>query len=391
MIDIDIARARADTPGCAHVVHFNNAGAALPPAQVTDAVIGHLRREATIGGYEAAAEAVPQIEHAYDAVAALIGCARDEVALIENATRAWDMAFYAQTFTAGDRILIGRCEYASNIIALLQMARRTGVQIDIVPDDEHGQISIPALRRMIDARVRLIALTHVPSDNGLVNPAAAVGVIAREYGVPYLLDACQSIGQMPVDVDAIGCDMLSATGRKFLRAPRGTGFLYVRRNLIERLEPPLLDQHAAVLTAIDAFTIRPDARRFENWESFVAGRIGLGVAADYALAWGLDAIGSRIAHLSGMLRDQLQTIPGVFVHDTGTVRSGIVTFTKKNEETTALNRRLRARGINTSVAAPAPARIVPNGSPPRAMVRASVHYYNTEAEVAQLCAAVEYD
>ena len=390
----DILRARADTPGCAQVAHFNNAGAALPPSCVTDAVIDHLRREAAIGGYEAAAEAAPQIERAYAAVAALIGCASGEIAMIENATRAWDMAFYAQTFAPGDRILVGRCEYASNIIAMLQVARRTGVQIDVVPDDEHGQICIAALRAMLDERVRLIALTHVPSDNGLVNPAAAVGVVAREFGVPYLLDACQSVGQMPVRVDEIGCDMLSATGRKYLRGPRGTGFLYVRRTLIEQLDPPFLDQHAAKLTGPDTFEIRPDARRFENWESFVAGRIGLGVAADYALGWGLDAIASRIAHLSAMLRGGLSSIPGVTVHDTGLSRSGIVTFTKIGEDPAALQRSLRARGINTSVASPALARIGPGcdggGGAPQPVLRASVHYYNSEAEVDRLCSAVAF-
>ena len=389
-MNIDILRARADTPGCTQVAHFNNAGAALPPSSVTDAVIGHLRREAAIGGYEAAAEAAPQIERAYDAVAALIGCARDEVALIENATRAWDMAFYAQTFAPGDRILVGRCEYASNIIAMLQVARQTGAQIEVVPDDEHGQISISALRRMLDGRVRLIALTHAASDNGLVNPAAAVGVIAREFSVPYLLDACQSIGQLPVRVDDIGCDMLSATGRKFLRGPRGTGFLYVRRALIEQLTPPFLDQHAAKLTGPNAFEVRCDARRFENWESFVAGRIGLGVAVDYALGWGLDAIASRIAHLAGLLRNQLCTIPGVTVRDTGLVRSGIVTFTKEGEDSATLQRWLKGRGINTSVASPAPARIDPGAAAPQPVVRASVHYYNTEVEVDQLCSALGY-
>lgn len=385
---IDILRARADTPSCAQITHFNNAGAALPPSSVTEAVISHLRREAAIGGYEAAAEAEPQIERAYDAVATLIGCARDEVAMIENATRAWDMAFYAQAFTPGDRILIGRCEYASNIIAMLQVARQTGVQIDIVPDDEHGQISIAALRRMLDARVRLIALTHAPSDNGLVNPAAQVGVVAREFGVPYLLDACQSIGQMPICVDDIGCDMLSATGRKYLRGPRGTGFLYMRRALIEQLTPPFLDQHAAKLTSPSTFEIRDDARRFENWESFVAGRIGLAVAVDYALGWGLDAIADRIAHLAGLLRDGLRMIPGVTVHDTGFLQSGIVTFTKNGENPAALQRRLKLRGINTSVAAPAPARIGAAGAAPLPVLRASVHYYNTGDEVDHLCSSV---
>ena len=385
---IDIARARADTPGCAHVLHFNNAGAALPPTAVIDAVGGHLHREAMIGGYEAAADALPLIERAYDAVAMLIGCARDEIAMVENATRAWDMAFYANAFRPGDRILIGQSEYASNVIALLQVANRTGARVELVPDDEHGQIDVDALAQMIDSRVRLIALTHLPSNNGLVNPAIAVGRVARHAGIPFLLDACQSIGQMPVNVDEIGCDMLAATGRKFLRAPRGTGFLYVRRTMLDRLDPPFLDQHAATLTGPQSYEIRHDARRFENWENFVAGRIGLGVAADYALGWGLESIARRITTLADALRAQLAALAGVTVHDKGVVRSGIVTFSKATEDPAALQRRLRASGINTSVASTMNARFEMVPAALSSVLRASVHYYNTEDEVALFSSAV---
>jgi selenocysteine lyase/cysteine desulfurase len=348
----------------------------------------HLAREAEIGGYEAADEAVVRVEHTYDAIASLLGCGRDEVALVENATRAWDMAFYALRFGPGDRILTGQAEYASNVIALLQVARRTGASVEVVPDDVHGQFSLVELRRMMDRHVKLIALTHVPSNGGLVNPASAVGAVARDAGVPFLLDACQSVGQMPLDVDELGCDMLAATGRKYLRAPRGTGFLYVRRRWIEEMEPPFLDLHAAAWTAPDAFEIRRDARRFETWEGFVAGRIGLGVAVDYALGWGLEATRERVSELARSLRAQLATIPGVVVHDKGIVRCGIVTFTKSSEDAPAVHRRLRAEGINTSISVPDHARfdMAVRGLP--ALVRASVHYYNTQEEVERFCSAV---
>ncbi|HEY2777860.1 MAG TPA: aminotransferase class V-fold PLP-dependent enzyme, partial [Gaiellaceae bacterium] len=223
---IDVERVRADTPGVAHVAHLNNAGSALPPRQVHDAVVDHLQREAEIGGYEAARERKDRWEHTYDALARLLNAEREEIAVIENATRAWDMAFYAFPFEPGDRILTGRAEYASNWIALKQVADRTGARIDVVPDDEHGQIDVTALESMLDDDVRLVSLVHVPTQSGLVNPAAAVGRLTRAAGVPLLLDACQSVGQLPVDVEELGCDILSGTGRKFLRGPRGTGFLY---------------------------------------------------------------------------------------------------------------------------------------------------------------------
>lgn len=385
---IDLDRVRADTPGCTNVLHFNNAGAALPPQPVLDAQIDHLRREAQIGGYEAAAEAEVQIQHTYDALATMLGCESDEIALVENATRGWDMAFYAMPFEAGDRILTSRSAYASNHIACLQVARRTGAEVEVVPSDATGQIDVQALRSMMDDRVRLIALTHVPTNGGLVNPAVDVGTVAQNAGVPLLLDACQSAGQMPLPVDELGCTMLSATGRKYLRGPRGTGFLYVQRDWIERLEPPLLDLHAATWTAPDDYEIQPDARRFETWESPVAGQVALGVAVDYALDQGLEAIFERVQDLAQTLRVALQEVPGVTVHDQGRVRCGITSFSAELAEASEIQHALRNRDINVSVSTPSSTRLDAEARALPDLVRASVHYYNTEAEIERFVAAL---
>ena len=385
---IDVARARGETPGCANVLHFNNAGAALMPAPVVEATVAHLRLEAGIGGYEAFARAEDHIERVYDSIARLINCRRDEIALIENATRAWDMAFYAFDFRPGDRILTANAEYASNYIAYLQVAKRTGAVVEAIADDDHGQISLAALEAAIDDRVRLISITHVPTNGGLVNPAAGVGRIARAAGVPYLLDACQSVGQMPIDVEAIGCDMLSATGRKYLRGPRGTGFLYVHRDLLERLEPPFLDLHAATWTAPDAYELRADARRFENWESYVAGKVGLGVAIDYALEWGLEAIRDRVYALAEALRARLGALPGVTLRDIGAERCGIVTFTLDGMSAHAVEVALERLAINVSTSSVAGTLLDMQTRGLEPVVRASVHYYNDEEEVERFASAV---
>ena len=384
----DVARARAETPGCTEVLHFNNAGSALPPQPVLDAQVDHLTQEAHLGGYEAEAYAADRLQHTYAAVARLIGAEAEEIALVENATRAWDMAFYGMDLGPGDHILTSAASYASNYIAMLQVAERTGASVQVVPSDARGQIDVHALRNAVDDRTALIALTHVPTNGGLVNPAAEVGAVAHEAGVPYLLDACQSAGQLPLDVGEIGCTMLSATGRKYLRGPRGTGFLYVQRNWIERLTPPLLDLHAATLTSPTSYRIRPDARRFETYEGHVAGKVALGVAVDYALDWGMEAIARRVRSLATALRETLQGQRGVTVYDAGVQQCGLVTFAVDGTDAEAIKQRLRTDGINVSVSTPSSTLLDAKARNLPTLVRASVHYYNTETEIERFAATL---
>lgn len=378
---LDVARARAETPGCRTVIHLNNAGAALMPLPVIKSVQDHLWLEATSGGYEAAAAAAGQIEHAYAAIARLIGGAPDEVALVENATRAWDMAFYALALRPGDVIVTGRAEYASNYLAFLQRARQDGIEIRVAPDDGSGRTDPDGVAALVDDRVRLIAITHVPTNGGLVNPAAEIGAVAARHGLPYLLDACQSVGQMPIDVDAIGCTMLSATGRKFLRAPRGTGFLWVHRDWIGRLHPPFIDLRSAEWTGPDTYVLRPDARRFENWESFVAGRIALGTAVDYAQDWGLDAISHRARSLADRLRNGLAALPGVTLHDKGSEKAAIVSFSLEGHDPSAVQKFCGERRINLSVSDIGSTRLDLAERGLHMINRASPHYYNSEDEI----------
>jgi len=384
----EIRRLRAETPGCAEVAHFNNAGSSLPPAPVLETHLAYLRREALIGGYEAQEEAQPRLDAVYAATARLVGgSGPDEVALFENATRAFDMALYAVPLAAGDVILTSTAEYHSMFVTYLHRARR-GVRVEVVPPDATGQLDVGALRKRLDARVRLIAMAHMPTNGGLVQPAEAVGEVAREAGIFFLLDATQTVGQIPLDVRRLGCHALAGTSRKYLRGPRGVGFLWVARDWIERLEPPLMEGHAAEWVEPDRYVIRPDAKRFEVWESNVAARLGFGAAIEYAQALGLERIWTRVQALAETLRARLAAVSGVTVRDLGVVRGGIVSFTVRGVDAARVKAALRAASINVTVS---PARgtlldMRARGLPE--VLRASVHYYNTDEEIDRLVADV---
>lgn len=351
------------------------------PCQVYDSVARHLALERDIGGYEAAYVAKGALDRFYHAFAELLRVHPDEIAYVENATRAWDMAFYALPLGEGDRIITHESEYASNYLAFLQMATRRGIAIDVAPSDQFGQIDVAALDKLMTPKTKLISVTHVPTQGGLVSPIHEVGRFAREHDLVFLLDACQSVGQLDIDVSAIGCHLLSGTGRKYLRGPRGTGFLYVSNEIIDRLDPPFIDLHAATWTAEQTFEVAPGARRFENWESYIAGRVGLAAAVDYALEIGLAGIEARVTYLANQLRQRLASTAGVTVHDLGEHKCGIVTFEKAGEAPAMLAERLRANRINISVSTKESAQLDFGRRRITELARASVHYFNTEDEI----------
>lgn len=386
---MNIDALRADTPGCTNRVHFNNAGASMMPQPVLQVLLDYITLESEIGGYEAEAANADQLAAFYTECAALLNADPGEIAYVENATRAWDMAFYGLPLKAGDRILTHASEYVSNYLAFLQLAEARGIEIDLVPSDDTGQIDVEAIPGMISDRTAVIAITHVPTQGGLVNPAEEVGRIAREHGLIYVLDACQSVGQIDLDVQKLGCDVLSGTGRKYLRGPRGTGFLYMRRGLADQTTPPFIDLRAATWSRDDGYEWAPGAKRFENWERYMAGQIGLGVAMRYAREIGLPAIEARVSEIASALRDALSDIPGVDVQDLGARKSGIVTFTKDGLLPRQVYEALGAQQMNTSVAQTTSARLdmVPRGLT-QGISRASVHYFNTHDEVARFAAAV---
>jgi selenocysteine lyase/cysteine desulfurase len=383
VVPTELDRWRADTPACTRLVHLNNAGAALVPRPVQSTILDHLALEQEIGGYEAADARRQELREAYASMGRLLGTSARNIALVQNSTVAFAQAISAFEFKAGDIILTSRSDYASNQIMYLSLAQRRGVEIVRAPDAPEGGIDPDAAHRLIrERRPSLVALTWIPTNSGLVQPVEAIGRICRSAGVPYLVDACQAVGQLPVDVSKLQCDYLSGTARKFLRGPRGLGFLYVSDRMLEAgAHPTLVDMHGADWTDADAFTLNPDARRFETWEFAFALVLGLGAAAEYALHAGVEKTGRRAWELAEYARSQLAAIPGVRILDRGPELCAIVTLAVNGRDTTDIKLALRARGINTSSPHREDAVIDMDEKGTASALRISPHYYNTQEEI----------
>ncbi len=383
-----VTRARALTPGCTDHAHLNNAGAALMPTPVLEAQIEHLRLEAALGGYEAAAAAADRVARPRHALAELLHARADDMVLCDSATSAWRIGLEALDLESGQEVLISRTVYASNFMSLRRLVERRGVRLRVVESEATGELSIAGLKAAITPQTRLIAMAHMPTNSGLINPVGEVGAIAQAAGVPFLLDACQTVGQLEIDVRKLGCDLLSGTGRKFLRGPRGTGFLYINPALAPRLRPPSVDLYAARWSAPEKFCFFEGARRFEQFEFNHAARIGLGVAVDHALSFGMPQIEARVLSLAEDLRHALAGIAGVVVRDPGVQRGGIVTFTVDGQDAALVLRAAAAKRVHLGVSPDWGTLLDMRARGLSSVVRASVHYYNTHTELEELLAVV---
>ncbi|MFN7149519.1 MAG: aminotransferase class V-fold PLP-dependent enzyme, partial [Microthrixaceae bacterium] len=379
--------------GCAELVHLNNAGAALCSSATIDTVVAHLELEGRIGGYEAAAVRAPQLDATRRALAELLGASIEEVALTGNDTASWTKAFWGFVMTGGlrtqRRIVVDRAVYNSHHLAVLQAVRHLGLTVDVVAPGDDGPIDLVALSSMLGPDVGLLTVTHVPTHAGVVAPVHEVGELARAAGVPFFLDACQSVGQLRVDVAEIGCDVATLTGRKWLRGPRGTGALFVRADFLDRLDPPGVDASSAQWSVHgDDYTLAADATRFEEFETAVAARLGLGNAVQELLALGIEAVHARIGELADHLRSLIEATPDLHGEDPVGPRSGIVTFSVAGRAADDVAEQVSAAGINVSVSRAANSRLDFDARGLDTLVRAAPHIYNTTDELERLVDAL---
>ena len=385
---IDVESVRNETPAVAHLTHLNNCGSSLPPTPVLNAAIDYLNDEAAMGGYEAWAQRSVAIDEVYGSTARYLNCDVGEVAFTASASDGWWRAFTSVPLASGDRILMSRSEFQANAFGLLQ-ARDRGVVVDVVPNTPAGEIDLEQLEKMLDGSVKLVSLTHISMANGAVHPAADVGALAHRAGALFLLDSCQAAGQRPLDVEELQCDFLCYTGRKFMRAMRGTGILYARSSAIDRLGPsPFVDGRSAEWTSPDEYRFAPGALRFEFGEQNFAGKVALGVATNYMLKLGLGAISDRITDLSTRLRQGLQEIDGITLRDEGVDQCGIVTFTSNQAEPASIQKGLAVQRINLGAPGKRNAQLDIGARGLDAVVRAGVHYFNTEDEIDMAVAAI---
>ena len=385
-VELDVGALREATPGCAERVHLNNAGAALCSRATLDAVIDHVELEGRLGGYEAATQQTPQLDATRRAMAEVLGASVGEVALTGSDTAAWTKAFWGFVVAGGlrtrRRVVVDRAVYNSHHLAVLQAVRHLGVAVDVVAPGPSGPIDLQALSSMLGPDVGLLTVTHVPTHSGVVAPVLEVGDLARRAGVPFFLDACQSVGQLPVDVREIGCDVATLTGRKWLRGPRGTGALFVREGFLDRLDPPGIDASSAQWSPHgDEYTLAEDATRFEEFETSVAARLGLGIALDELLALGIDRVQARIAVLAAHLRSSIEAAPDLHGQDPAGERCGIVTFSVAGRDADEVAAHLSSSGINVSVSRAANSRLDFDARGLDTVVRAAPHVYNTIDEL----------
>ncbi len=388
-MSLNIEQLRADTPGTQAVIHFNNAGCSLPVKETIDIITEYLQLEATLGGYEVKNKYENIINEFYTEAGRLINAADDEIAIVSNASDGINKVLFSIPWEAGDVLLTTEVEYGNCYLNYLKLKEEKGIEVKIVPSDDDGNILLEKMEEMISPKVKLIAVTHIPTNSGLIMPAEEIGKITKKHNILYLLDACQSVGQIPVDVEKIQCDFLSTTSRKYLRGPRGMGFIYVRKEVLKRLTPATLDMVTAHWKDADNYDLDCSVKIFEQWEKSYALVLGFTKALSYLNNLGVENTWKRIQHLSTYLRSELEKIGGIEVTDVGKKKCGIVTFSVAGVDSEELVNALLQQGINLSASLRFSSVIDMDKRGLEGVARASIHYYNTEDEIDILVEKVE--
>ncbi|QIY89894.1 aminotransferase class V-fold PLP-dependent enzyme [Chryseobacterium gallinarum] len=387
-MDIDLIR--KDTIGCSDKIFLNNAGSSLMPEIVVDTVVNYLREEQMFSGYITSGKNAESIHQFYEEAARLINAYPQNMAFTTGSTDGYAKALSSIPFQEGDCIITTNDDYISNQMAFISLQKKKNIKIIWMKNLPDHELDLEDCEKLIKKHCpKLIAVTHIPTNSGLIQNVEGVGRLCRQYDILYLVDACQSVGQMPVDVQKIGCDFLTATGRKFMRGPRGTGFLYVSDKALEQnLSPLFLDMSDAAWIAFNDYELGKTARRFEIWERSNASLLGFKEALKYASAVGLSYIEDYNQKLSEKLRAGLQ-YKGFTVLDKGNRLSSIVTFCDRNGKIDAIQEVLKENEIYFSVSNKSNALIDFTLKDIDHAIRLSPHYFNMPEEIERVLEVLE--
>jgi len=385
MDNIDLNAIRQETSGCMDKIFLNSAGGSLMPKIVAETMTDYILLEQQHGAYESVAKKSEQLNRFYVEAAKLINTQPDNIAFTVSSTDAYAKALSSIEFRDGDVIITTNDDYVSNQMAFFSLQKKRGVKLIRVKNLPDHELDLEDLENLIRKyNPKLVAVTHIPTNSGLIQNVEGVGKICRQYDVLYLVDACQSVGQIVVDVKKIGCDLLTATGRKFLRGPRGTGFLYVSdKVLAKNMAPVFLDMNGAQWTDFDDYTLLKTAKRFELWETSISSFLGLTEALHYANGIGMQNIESYNKKLAETLRTGLLN-NGLRVLDQGQNLSSIVTFVDQNGDIENLYRILKENNVYFSVSNKSNALIDFTMKDLDRAIRLSPHYFNTSEEIEEV-------
>ncbi len=383
---MDINNIRKDTPGVNQKLFVNSAGSSLVPRQVHQTVLEYLEEEQMVGGYWLADKNSERIGQFYTQAAQLINGQPHQIAFTTSATDAYIKALSSVPLKSGDLIVTTDDDYISNFMHFYSLQDRMGIKVKRIKNVTSGELDLQHLEEMItNEHPKLVAITHVPTNSGLIQPVEAVGQLCEKYDVLFLLDACQAIGQLDVDVTKVKCDFLSATGRKFLRGPRGTGFLYVSEKALEsQLIPLYFDMRGAKWVNTEEYQLENGAKRFELWEINYALLLGLSEAIKYCNQVGLRNIENHNASLRNRLVNQMLEIPGINLYDQGVKKANIITFKKEGVSNAMVGEHLRNNKVYFSISNRSNALIDFDKKGIDGAVRLSPHYFNTIDEMDQL-------
>lgn len=376
-----LARIRRDTPGLKGRLNLDNAGSSFMATPVIERMKAALEQDVLLGGYVAQEQQQNELDDIYPTLAALFGGLATDYAVVGSAVDGWTKAFYSLPLELGDNIVTAYTEYCANYVAYLQLKEKRGVEIRVARMAAEGGVDLEHLESLVDANTKLISITHMPSSSGEIVDVAAVGRIARKHDILFQLDACQSAGHIPLNVNDLGCDIMTGTARKFLRGPRGIGFLYVNERARQKMEPIVLTNQSAAWVQSDKYDLRSDTRVFEAWERSVVNQLGFKAALDYYQNIGVKEAGHTLLNVADYLRSGLAVKSNVSMTCPHSARSAIITFNLTGLSPEDVKMRMEGHGISTQIASVNHTRLDLEARQIDKAVRVSPHYYTTSEDV----------